>query len=175
MSVRRRSRWRTWAAVGASLVVGGLALGSSAESAAAIFPVDGTFILWDNFPALSAGELCDAKRSFYHDINEDTLVRAERTDGAELAQTTLGSGRILAAPELARVIGRTTPDEIVELGALLEAAKLQPCLFEFRLTLESGSDAGNGYIIMLGHRATWQLSEERLREPGALQLSIGLR
>lgn len=156
-------------------MVGGLGLVPSAESAAATFPVDGTFILWDDFPALSAGELCDAKRSFYHDINEDTLVRAQRADGAELAQTTLGSGRILAAPELAQVIGRTTSDEIVELETLLEAAGLQPCLFEFRLTLESGSDGGDGYVIMLGRRGTWQLSEQRLRAPGALQLSVGLR
>ena len=155
-------------------MIASLALGPG-ESAASTFPVDGTFILWDDFPALAPGELCDAKRSFYHDINEDMAVRAQNRAGAELSTTTLGAGRIIAARELAVVIDRTSGGEIAEIETLLAESGLQPCLFEFRLELRSGSDDGGGYVIVLGRRGRVEMSEERLREPGALQLSVGLR
>lgn len=168
--------WRTLVALAVvGTVAGGVVALSSAESAATTFPVNGTFILWDDFPALAAGELCDAKRSLYHDINRDTPVRAETRDGTELTRTTLGDGRIIAAPDLAALIDRTTDSEVAELEGLMAEAGLQPCLFEFRLDVESGSDNGQGYVILLGRRGRFELSEERLMEPGALQLSVGLR
>lgn len=140
------------------------------------FAVSGTFILWDEFPTAATGEPCHAKRSVYYDINEDTGVRAETPGGALLAETTLGSGRIAAAAELTEIVD--AEEDGLDLGAvtrLLEDSGLQACVFRFSFRIDSETDGRDGYVVVLGNRGRWEFSEAQLREPGALQLSLGLR
>ncbi len=139
------------------------------------FPVAGTFILWDDFVA-DAGELCAAKRSFYYDINSETPVTLSTGDERRLDETSLGDGRIAGAEEMRAILraGGTKLTEL-EVAAALEQIALEPCVFHFEFTVRPGSDEGSGYVVGLGRRGTWNLTEEQIRQPGRLQLSVGLR
>ena len=139
------------------------------------FMVAGTFILWDDFVA-DTGELCDAKRSFYHDINRDTEVRLSGGSDVVLAETTLGDGTIISAAELADLVAVRGPGiEEAEAQQLLDQVALEPCLFEFGFIVDPGSDGGEGYVVELGRRGRLVMSEDEIREPGRIQLSVGLR
>jgi hypothetical protein len=139
------------------------------------FEVAGTFILWDEFVA-ETGELCDAKRSFYHDINRDTPVTLSAGGDLPLDATSLGNGRIASAAEMVEILhsggNDLSEDEATE---LLEMISLEPCVFRFDFIVQPGSDEGRGYVVALGRRGTWSMTEDEIRQPGRLQLSVGLR
>ncbi len=140
------------------------------------FAVEGTLILWDDYPGKSGGERCTGERSLYHDINASTRVTVKTADGRDVAGASLGSGHIASAADLAdlsRVSGRqATADEV---AALLADVGLIPCLFSFRFDVDAGADGGDGYVVVLGRRGQVAMSESDLRKPGAVQLSVGLR
>lgn len=161
--------------VGVVATVSLVTLGVSGRSSAEPFPVNGTFILWDEFSA-DAGELCDAKRSFYHDINRDTTVTLAIEGGEVLSESTLGDGRIVTAAELASVLteGGAAFTE-AEASALLDQLRLEPCVFRFGFEVTPGSDRGEGYRLTLGRRGSWVLEEQEIRKPGQIQWSVGLR
>jgi hypothetical protein len=170
---RRLGRLLVLAVAAATLFVVVL---SARPTAADTFAVTGDFILWDDFPTVTAGERCDAKRSLYHDINAHTPVRAETVDGRRLASTRLGDGVVISGEELATLMSATEQGlSVAEVERLLADVGLQPCVFMFRFELEAGSDHGEGYVVRLGRRGEWHMSEDQLRKPKALQLSIGLR
>ncbi len=168
-------RRRAVAGIVAVLAVmgGGLAL-ATGDAAAETIPVDGQFILWDAFPTLAEGELCDAKPSFYHDINSDTPIRTQDAAGTLITETTLGDGRITAGHELADVLS-IEKERFAEFETLVAESELQACVFSFHFEVTEGSDGGAGYTVILGRRGKWELTEGELRSPGALQLSLGLR
>lgn len=139
------------------------------------FSVAGTFILWDDFVA-DTGESCAVKRSFYYDINSRTPVTLSTGDDRRLGETSLGDGRIAGVGEM-RDILRAGGAELTdgEVAAALDQIALEPCVFRFDFTVRPGSDDGSGYVVGLGRRGTWNLTEEQIRQPGRLQLSMGLR
>ena len=154
-----------------ALVAAGIGVTRSDEP----FDVAGTFILWDEFVA-ETGELCDAKRSFYHDINRDTPVTLSAGGDVPLEETSLGNGRIASAAEMADIMqsGGTDLSED-EAAALIQRVSLEPCVFRFDFTVQPGSDEGRGYVVALGRRGAWSMTEDEIRQPGRLQLSVGLR
>lgn len=170
-------RWRWMAVLGGLVAVATIALVTAvfALRDAESFTVGGTFILWDEFSA-ETGELCRAKRSFYHDINRDTRVTLSTAEDLLLSETSLGEGRIYSAADLAELIAVRGPEiTIDETQRLLDEMALEPCVFEFEFVIQPGSDEGDGYVVDLGRRGRLEMTESEIREPGRIQLSVGLR
>jgi hypothetical protein len=156
------------------MVVAAVAIigGQSAES----FTVDGSFILWDEYPGKGDGERCTGERSLYHGINSSTRVTVETVTGEPVAADSLGDGRIASGADLvdlATVAGQqSTLDEV---DALLAGIPLVPCLFAFRFTVESAGSGTEEYVVRVGTWGALTMAEEDLRKPGSVQLSVGLR
>lgn len=140
------------------------------------FAVDGSFILWDEYPGKVDGERCTGERSLYHGINPSTRVTVERATGEPVAAVSLGDGRIASGADLvdlAALAGRqSTLDEV---DAALAGIPLVPCLFAFRLTVDSEGNGAEDYVVRLGTWGSLTMNERDLRKPGSVQLSVGLR
>jgi hypothetical protein len=155
------------AAVGVAIMLAG------AEKS---FEVDGSFILWDEYPGKVEGDLCTGERSLYYGINASTEVTVETVTGDRLAAAPLGKGRIASGAELVDLAGlagqRSTQDEI---DAELAQIPLVPCLFMFHFIVETDGNSAQEYVVHLGSWGALTMSEANLRKPGSVQLSVGLR
>ena len=140
------------------------------------FAVDGSFILWDTYPAKVDGERCTAERSQYHGINSLTQVTVESVTGEPVAAVSLGDGRIASGADLVDLAAaagqQATLDEV---ATELAGIPLVPCLFDFRLAIDDAAAGMGTYVVRLGTWGELAYSEANLREPGAVQLSVGLR
>ncbi len=153
----------------AAVVINGV--GSDAS-----FTVDGSFILWDEYPGKVGGERCTGERSLYHGINSSTQVTVETAAGDTVAAVTLGEGRIASGDDLvdlATVAGQqATLDEV---DAALAGVPLVPCLFVFRFAVDANGRGADEFVVRLGTWGALTMSEGDLRKPGSVQLSVGLR
>ena len=140
------------------------------------FTVDGSFILWDEYPGKVNGEGCTGERSLYHGINSSTQVTVETAGGEAVAAVSLGDGRIASGVDLlglANVAGqRATLDEV---DAALTGIPLLPCLFTFRLAVDADGTRREEYVVRIGSWGALTMNERELRKPGSVQLSVGLR
>jgi hypothetical protein len=140
------------------------------------FGVEGSFILWDEYPGKVAGDRCTGERSKYYAINPSTEVAVETVAGESVATALLGEGRVASSADLVGLAGlageQSTRDEA---DALLAGIPLVPCLFTFQFTVEPDARAGANYVVRLGSWGALTIAEEDLRRPGSVQLSVGLR
>ena len=139
------------------------------------FTVDGSFILWDEYPGRADGERCTGERSLYHGINSSTQVTVETVTGQPVASVSLGDGRIASGADLvdlATLAGQqATLDEV---DTVLAGIPLVPCLFAFDFTVEADGGAED-YVVRIGTWGSLTMKEADLRKPGSVQLSVGLR
>lgn len=163
---------RRWLGLAGLLVVLGLSIVATRPDPS--FAVEGSFILWDDYPGKVDGQRCTGERSLYHDINSSTRVTVETESGGAIAASALGEGRIASGEELASLARRAGhPATAAELEGLLDDLDLLPCLFTFGLNIDgAGSD---DFVVRVGRWGRITMSGSDLREPGAVQLSIGLR
>lgn len=153
----------------AALVINGM---GSDES----FMVDGSFILWDEYPGKVDGERCTGERSRYHGINSSTQVTVETAGGDIVATVALGDGRMASGSDLVDLAavagGQATLDEV---DAALAGVPLRPCLFNFRLAIAANGSGAQDYVVRVGTWGSLIMNERDLRKPGSVQLSVGLR
>lgn len=140
------------------------------------FTVDGSFILWDEYPGKAEGERCTGERSAYHGINSSTQVMVETAAGDTVAAGSLGDGRIASEADLVDLAtvagGQATRDEV---EAALAGVPLVPCLFDFRLVVDAGGSGAEDYVVRVGTWGALTMNQKDLRTPGSVQLSVGLR
>lgn len=141
-----------------------------------LFAVDGSFILWDQYPGKAGGERCTGERSLYHGINSSTQVTVETAAGDTVAAAALGEGRIASGSDLVDLAelagGEATLEEV---DAALAGVPLVPCLFDFRLVVDAGGTGAGDYVVRVGTWGALTMNEKDLRTPGSVQLSVGLR
>ena len=142
----------------------------------ASFTVDGSFILWDEYPGKVDGERCTGERSLYRGINSSTQVTVETAGGDTVAAVSLGDGRIGSSADL---VGLATlagqPATLDEMDTVLAKIPLVPCLFMFRFTVDADGRGADEYVVRLGTWGALTMNEGDLRKPGSVQLSVGLR
>ena len=140
------------------------------------FGVDGSFILWDEYPRKAEGDLCTGERSLYHGIGASTGLTLMTVTGEPVAASSLGQGRIASSTDLIALATAAGEKATVgEVENLLAEVRLLPCLFGFQFTVDARAAGADGYVIRLGSWGELTMSEEDLRKPGAVQMSIGLR
>lgn len=142
----------------------------------ASFTVTGTLVLFDDKLPDSVGRSCSGSGG-YSNVNSNTAVLVETFDGSILTRSSLGEGRIASNERLRTVLNNTVEegeefdDGLIDLFVTLNGP---PCLFEFDIDVTTGSDGGKGYVVKVGNRGELFLTEDELRKPGAIGLSLGL-
>lgn len=116
----------------------------------------------------------------YDDVGSLTPVKVMTFDEQIVARGSLGEGTLMTLDEvMAYVTELDILDEISfglgESGVenLYYADRIRWCTFSFDFTLREGSDGGDGYIVSVGDRGEIFLSEDELKTPGAIDLSLG--
>jgi hypothetical protein len=100
----------------------------------------------------------------------------ETSAGDTVAAGSLGDGRVASGADLvdlAKLAGGEATLEGVD--AALAGVPLVPCLFDFRLVVNPGGSGGEDYVVRVGTWGFLTMNERELRQPGAVQLSVGLR
>jgi len=116
----------------------------------------------------------------YDDMGSLTPVKVMTFDEQIVARGSLGVGTLMTLDEvMAYVIENDILDEVSfglgERGIKngYETGHFRWCTFSFDFTLVEGSDGGGGYIVSVGDRGEIFLSEDELKTPGAIDLSLG--
>lgn len=145
------------------------------------FSFTGKITLFSDDDGVSASEngACEGIGG-YNDIGSLTPVKVMTFDERIVARGSLGVGTLMTLDEvMAYVIENDLLDEDSvywrERGIKnrYETGHIRWCTFSFDFTLVEGSDGGDGYIVSVGDRGEIFLSEDELKRPGAVDLSLG--
>ena len=145
------------------------------------FTFTGKITLFSDDDGVSASEsgACEGIGG-YDDVGSLTPVKVMTFDEQILARGSLGEGVLMTLDEvLAFVIEVDILDEVSfglgERGIKngYETGVIRWCTFSFDFTLPEGADGGGGYLVTVGERGEVFLSEEELKVPGAIDLSLG--